>query len=404
MENTINNKRNNIIELDQETEKYYEATINYYMQKRLNFFKTMAKKNNKKYFKKIMNDFQNKIKEEISEKWENIKKEIYNNVELGSYNAFIIKDTAVFKEVPDYILDVLKNKQGTSYYNGKKGRQDISGKPIQFVLGDEFEIFTEIELKKLAGSIKNAALSDIFNTAKLTGGITSTSSLRQKGKSIRSDIGWYINEVPTKKGVAVEEKTNLPIELQKRFEFTLGINEKNENVYTGTADKNDPDIINTYLKSHAAGLLLKTWKYSDRSGKEFGKASGLKEMIDEKFKDKEKTWDKTYAQAYANNIISKNLLAIIGPVNIALQTSSGLVWMDQFLSETAFYMTISLLGSQKEYWSKGRQEKNEIFPKTKNSRVLLRKTPKGLHAVSSVRRTKKNPESLTLYMKRKTVK
>jgi hypothetical protein len=121
------------------------------------------------------------------------------------------------------------------------------------VLGDEFEIFTHEEMKKLASSMKNKALKNIFNNAKHTGNITSDSFLRQSNKNIRSDIGWYMTKKSPEDKIVFEEGTNIPIELQEKFEFEIGIN---NGEYFYMDEKN---VLDTYLnKSKAAGLLLKT--------------------------------------------------------------------------------------------------------------------------------------------------
>jgi hypothetical protein len=78
--------------------------------------------------------------------------------------------------------------------------------------------------------------------------------------------------------------------------------------------------------------------------------------------------------------------------------------MDDFLNETLFYMIISFIDG-KEYLSKGGKKSNEIHPeiKAKDSSILLRKTRAGFHSLSSAKKSKKNNDELTFYMKRKKV-
>jgi hypothetical protein len=62
------NKRDDVLDLNQKTERNYEAAKNYYKQKRLNFFKIMSKQNDQKFLEKLMTKFQDTIEKKISAK------------------------------------------------------------------------------------------------------------------------------------------------------------------------------------------------------------------------------------------------------------------------------------------------------------------------------------------------
>lgn len=310
----------------------YDVAQSYYKQRRLMLENLFSKD-----MQIAFSDLQKHIQKMIEEEWQQkVVKVVEESVSVtgrnakGAYTYSAKKPTGTY-EYQNYIDQVIGAIQRKETSNPKA------------LLGTQFESFVKNEVfgAKMESYIQKPifqALASLGLDFSDTGTMQSASALTKKKTYIRPDLGLGFSVDSTfldEKGVLRDKLTNVAIELQEIVDLD---NYLPENI-------NNANILQQYLQNNLYGFSLKQW--TDANGKTFAKSSILQSQLNSDFKtiDSEgnrHSWETEYAAAYANYIISKNLINIIGPMNVAAITGGGFEWFDDFVGMHLFYMGLQL--------------------------------------------------------------
>lgn len=206
------------------------------------------------------------------------------------------------------------------------------------MLGKAFEPFLEQEITKskvIQQMQQYAAQNSSYLIGQLTGNLTSKSALMGANRptSIRPDalisfnMSLFLNK--TENQILTTGAPPRAVELQSRLDLSQ-ISLEYNTVYNRQVSK----LLINYLNSNTYGFSLKYW--SNESGKTFAKAKGIQQELNRIFRYRQSpygihSWETKYAEAYSNWEISKNLINIIGPYNVALISGAQFEWMSDFL-------------------------------------------------------------------------
>lgn len=322
-----NNRANTTI-LDKEIKENYLVIANYYCQKKLMFIRYIARQELDKD-NKIQDGFKEAMDNLIIEEWKQI-------------NNAILKNESTMINRRGHMYNVEENKEKIQSLNLPKYIEDrlLSGKGdknIYSELGFAYEDFLADKLHSKIFSIGDAAVDQVLNQMlqqiQQTGDYKSNSSVRMNQKEIRPDLGWGM----TKKGDFVgDKKTGLSAELQVSF----NISSAREQILQNPQNiENYPEILQQYLNSNMYGFSVKRW--DKQEAKQLTGAKGIQTLMNNIFRQSDNhTWNAIYAYHTMLLYISRSLLDILGPVNIAYITGLSFVWADQFVQESLFYMNM----------------------------------------------------------------
>lgn len=380
-------KRDNVHKLEKTTQLNYEAAARYYAQKKMNFLKLAKLKEKKLEEEEEKNFFENLskaiplvIQNIIIKSWQKIYQDVIGALEIsGREEGFKYKianpsNFSRMSSIPEEIKEkIIKGEEKANLYS---------------LLGFEYEKFLEDKIKEVAIELGEGKVEEIFNEFRSSGASKSVSALRTNYVDIRSDLAMNIQEKAGEDKILRDKSNNLPVELQQEFDITKYRTSNKEKDFTDT-------VLNDYLKSNMFGLSVKLW--NKRVGlQEYTQSASLQQKINNVYNNRN-TWNRTYAVYKANEMVSKYLIDIIGPINIAVITGQEFTWMDEFINNNLFSMNV--------YAKEGKEYKNnEIKPEIKDNKIYVRKynirgsleSGKRIVSSTSISKSKENKYRVTV--------
>ncbi len=191
----------------------------------------------------------------------------------------------------------------------------------------------------IAASSSNNLINEFFSTGKLI----SSSAITKGSKFISSDImlgpssqiGLKTVQNGRRKQL-VTANTNIAIELPELLDLSQ--------VTSGP----DSTINKMISQLEYYGFSLKVYSYADSLSRSFKSSSPMKEYLAQEYRASyPRTWSSVYASNYSSFFLSKYLINLVGPTNVAMIYNDGLVWMDDFLEARSLYMRIQVSTSGK---------------------------------------------------------
>lgn len=338
----------------------YNFAISYYAQKRKMITNLFQQKTNQSIQK--LTEY---IDKRASYYWENVVQQVFNYINLNGG-----KKELYGKELPDLDLPL-------STMNVLKRIVSSKNANIPALLGNEFENFMYKSLSlndfgetasSVADNLAESIADDLANSllsATYTGNIKARSAVVTGKKNIRPDIGLGFSE-ENKNGVGVE------------LEGWLDISKFLDDSYS-IIQSNNGELLADFLRSNAFGLSLKIWQ--NANNQEFSQSVPLQQMINAQlftfhpqygFRT---TWEGQYTMDFVNYQVSKYLINIINPLNVAMVTGSGFIWMDEFLSNKMLYMQVQLNSLKRSKRGPG----GEGFPEVTGPGIFIRAAAKGVN-------------------------
>ena len=350
-----NSGRGNVSLLQAETQRNYQAVQNYYFQKKMMFLRFAAKKENES-IEKIEDELVNSMDNLIQQVWGQINDSILGALDIGANGKYNFKqginqfDTVIISK---YIIKRLETSLCTT-------------KNIYSELGFAYEEFLEQAMHGLASSVASAGLADILSGFTQTGGFKANSSIRADMKDIRPDLGYGIT-----KQNAEEAELQVLFDVSNYYD-KMSANEKDLENY--------PEQLLKYLQSDMFGMSVKRWT-STEGGHKLTQASGMAAKINATYEASlPKSWNFTYAYHTMLLIISRYLLDILGPTNVAYITGTGFTWANDFLSNALLSMNIY---TQKKY------KNNEGRPYIASGNIYINNYAQGrMNTMASAQYTK----------------
>lgn len=308
----------------------YNIAKSYYTQKKQAFLRFLNKDIDnfsiilEQYINEKIDTFDKKITQEVYS--------ILNDENTGGWNNLVqySKNLDPKKEYPIPLKTIFEKLA-----SGKiKTRNNLAS-----ALGIEFEKFLAESLvpeqySQAMKSVISSAVNDILSGFSQTGGISSKSAVTKGGKDIRPDIGLNIKGGVKSKGIQNLPNSNLGVELTALIDL---------NNFTSDKLIKSNDILSAYLNQNSYGFSVKIWKNSN--SKVFSNSSILKKQIQNEFNqanNNNHTWSSVYASEYTIYQISRFLINIINPLDVAMLTGQSLIWMDDFIDRHLFYMDVQL--------------------------------------------------------------
>lgn len=334
----------------------YNASINYYRQRREMFNNCL-----KNQYSDLINpkDFENFINKQIFDKWqENFMKQL-NQIYWGN------------RDNPDQrVVELEKTFSGNIHFDKLK-EAILQKNPQNFYssLGFVFEDFLATEainpiLERFANF--GAGHQNNLISSFVSGALQSESAVVSGRRNIRPDIllsfdGAFLQD-SSKNPI---HSSGLPIELQG----TIKVNAQNALPEVEEIVSSEEILRDFLTKGSFFGFSAKTWN-NDGNGKGFMQSQPIMSQLVQVFTQTDDNgnrhpWDIDYTSEYTVYFLSKLINYIVGPTNVAMLTGRGLIWMDTFLSTHMFYMRISI-----DKYAKG--NKTKIFPNLSDSHIYVR--------------------------------
>ena len=350
----------NISNIQGYTTKNYNTAKEYYRQKREAF---------KQFVEKENEDFLDKLVDYINTKIETFDQDITKAIFDGlsddwNQNINMITNTANQKRLKETNYSIIWE----NLYNKLANNKIKNSKSLAAALGVEFEKFladslVPEEFTKNIEGITNELVNSLLKSFTQTGAIKSRGATVAGKKDIRPDMGFNIAGGNYKNKVAKLPNSTLSVELQALIDLSQ-LSSKNI-----TGDKSGGAILKQYLEADSYGFSAKIWK--DSNSKVFANSSVLKNQFQKVLNSSgNKTWSSIYASAYVVYQLSRYLINIINPLNIAMITGSQLIWMDEFIDRHLFYMDIQMNNLVKS--SSARGGGWEGHPKIQSTSIKLR--------------------------------
>lgn len=334
------------------SQQNYQAAKNYYAQRRQML--------NNLFTKDTQNFFEEVIK--------------YINEKITEYQ----------EKVVNVVFSKLNFENGQYFYNGKPlenvsypvqnvieriGDRRMTQRNIASFLGLEFESFMEHalatdELAKVVSSESVEIINSLISGFTKTGNITSKSAITEGRRAIRPDIGLGMAMQIDNSGVARLKNSNTAVEFQALVDLSELVPEEKEIT--------SAEVLQSYLNTNAFGFSMKLWK--DGNNKEFSQSSTLQKMINSQLKTYDSfgrrlTWETNYTESYVVYQLSKYLLNIIGPMNVAIISGRNFTWMNDFIDNRIFYMTVQ---AENLFEKSKRGAGYEIYPHIPDSSIKLK--------------------------------
>lgn len=349
---------------DSKIQSNYASAKAYYSQRRqaLERAFTANMQNNTnaiiQYIEEKAHEYENKVSEIVKQSLDKIDN-----------NTYTVKQNLTLPETMEYRTSVENVIAALSSF--KSGT--VSNRNIAAALGNEFENFLAeaLSLNALEAEIDEtvfAAIGGALSGFTKTGATKSRSWINAGVKDIRPDLGLNMameidnNNIARLVNATGPKGEKLAVELQEMFDL--------DNFLPDNITSNE--IIQSYLKSNAYGFSAKVWSAGSMNGKEFSKSSTLQNFINNQFnktKQANRTWESNYTARFIVYQISRDLLNIIGPMNVALITGDSFIWMDDFLTKRMFYMDMQFEAVRED---SNRGEGKEGFPLVPNSSIKIR--------------------------------
>lgn len=346
--------------LQQGIEQNYSITKAYYTAKRQQLEEIYTSK-----MISTLSELESYIGEIVEEYQENISEQVYAhlNLEGGAVTSVTLPDI----EVPLAVTTILEKITKSLSSNKMITRQNVGA-----LLGNEFEHFVTHALQvneftNVASGVASELADRVIETLAQglnvthTGQVQAVSAVTKGAKNIRPDIGL---------GFSREQMSGVGVELEQWLDVS-------DFVQTGIDSLKSQELIKNFLQSNSFGLSLKIWNADNSNKKKFSDSVILQEKINNQLLTysaygNRTTWESLYAMDYINYQISRYLINIISPLNVAVVTGSGLIWMDDFLSTRIFYMDVQLNSKKKSTRGAGW----EGFPEIISPGIFIRQVAK----------------------------
>ena len=299
-----------------------------------------------KYIDKMIAEYQSTVVQTVFESL---------NLENGQYS---VKTT-----LPDMHYNVSVEK-----ILNQIGKRSMGQRNISSFLGYEFEAFMEKalapeELSRAVSAEAAQIVSSLAGGFSRTGGITSTSAVVKGQRDIRPDLGLGMSFTGDSLGTLNMGEKTISVELQELVDLNdLAMEEK---------EITSSEVLKSYIDANAFGFSLKLWK--DGNNKEFSSSSVLQKSINNQFitygpYGNRTTWESNYAEWFVVYQLSKYLINIISPTNVAMITGNNFIWMDDYISNKIFFMDVQLEALAKSKRGTG----YEGFPSVMSSAIRIR--------------------------------
>ena len=363
----IMNKRSDTKQLDSMTKSNYMQAASYYTAKKQAFFQ------------KIQGDMQNQglTQEQLEQSIEEKLKETYNIIStIWNKLDSLIMDMVVHDEnikssgtrgekITNAISKIISNNNGLQEklktYNISKDElnivKDIYKKidlktmlkkddnedneyinsSFASILGQAFEPFVAQALNYFAeqcGKIGQKCVDSLIGGFTQTGNLTISDNTATKigGKSISPDVAMNVSENNT---------TSADLTVKENIDIKRMIhNNKNLTNTDASIGQRLYELLNSSgsTRKQMFGFSLKRWKDGEQN-KQYTSSSVMQAQLNQIFHTKE-TWNYKYAFARGQLELSKNAIALFGPINIGVFTTHGFTWMDDFIQNRRLFMNI----------------------------------------------------------------
>lgn len=338
------------------TQKNYTVAKEYYKQRR-DMLNKLFEKDKQEYFEAIIEYINVKIEEYQN----NVVKKVFEELSRSDDHKYYYNGTV--EKLEDMSFEVRNIIE-------KIGSVGMYQRNISSLLGNQFEDFMAqaLGIDELSKVVPNEAIGVIESLVEgfaKKGGITSTAATVSGKKNIRPDLGLNMQiQYDKDNKIAKTDDGNLNVE----FNALVDLDELD---LTDISLTNE--ILKRYLSTNSFGFSMKLWK--DGNNKEFTQSSVLQKMINTQLEapvgegGERLSWETNYTEAFVVYQLSKYLLNIIGPMNVGLISGDKYIWMDEFLSQRIFYMTVQ---AEHSFEKSKRGAGYEIIPKIPDSSIKIR--------------------------------
>ena len=307
----------------------YNVAISYYTQKR-----AMMENYYKEQMVTSIEALEQYINDIVQTFHDSIAQQVINNITYQESKA-IVNKTLPDIEIPLPVYDILQkiaSAKGKGYT--KQGVGALIGNTFENYLvkalqGSNTDFSNAIS--GAASALANSVVDDLINNLQVssTGNIKAYTATVKGLKNIRPDIGLNFSK---------EQLQGYNVELKGLLNLSNLDALKMESLQ-------DHELLKNFLQSNAYGLSVKVW--SSANNKEFSQSSILQNMINNQLITYSQyghrtTWEGQYTMDFVNLQISKYLINIISPTNVAIVTGSGFTWMNDFLANKLFTMQVQL--------------------------------------------------------------
>ena len=339
-----------------EADLNYQAAQNYFVQKKMAYLKAMCNKANME-IEKVENALVSSMNNMIQTQWNAINDSVLSEVNIynsrsGSY-SLKNGENGQWKRVPRWLREKIIQSAG----NGN----------IFSILGFAYEDWLAQQLKKTTWMVGDEnikqLLHEFVSQFSKTGALKSNSSIRGNNLDIRPDLAVGID----KKTVADVNNKKLKAELQTTFDIQNY--RQDNNLLTPNTISQDTNLLKEYIDSNMFGLSVKRWTSTKSEPRVLTSASGMQQMINNVYKQSgTSTWNALYAYRTMIHILSRFLLDILGPVNVAFITGTKFEWTSDFLSDALLTMNI---------YSNIMTDKYEILPYIQSGHIYVQHFKRG---------------------------
>ena len=344
-----------------ETELNYQMAQNYFIQKKMAMLRMLSIKRNFD-IEKVEEGLVNAMNNLINTEWQQINDSVLQNVKIngGISGQYIIKEKADWINIPPELVSVIKNKA------------DKNGN-IFSILGLYYEKWLKeafsTNIVNTSNSAINYVLNNFLKNFSQTGSLKTTSALRQYA-DIRPDLAIGIANQTGNDGILYDKSGKLAVELQTQFDIQNYRQQKG--LLTPESIAEDIDILKEYIDSGMFGFSVKRWTSRRSESRMLTSESGVQQIINAEYSNSgNKTWNAVFAYRKMIYIISKYLLDILGPVNVAFITGTSFTWTSDFLADALLTMNI---------YTKKMYANNEIKPYIQSGNIYVQHYKRGRKA------------------------
>lgn len=354
-----------------EAELNYQMAQNYFIQKKMAMLRLLSIKRNFD-IQKVEEGLVNAMNNLINTKWQELNDSVLRNVKVGGgkEGQYIIKENVDWINIPTELVSIIKDKA------------DKNGN-IFSLLGLYYEKWLKEAFSTNIVNTSDSAINDVLNnflkSFSQTGSLKTTSALRHYA-DIRPDLATGVANQVGSDGILYDKSGKLAVELQIQFDIQNYRQQKG--LLSPEAIGEDKDILKDYIKSGMFGFSVKRWTSEKSESRMLTSASGVQKIINaEYFNAGNKTWNAVFAYRKMVYIISKYLLDILGPVNIAFITGTSFTWTSDFLADALLTMNI---------YTKKMYANNEIKPYIQSGNIYVQHYKRGRKAAILQKRFSKS--------------
>ena len=344
-----------------EAELNYQMAQNYFIQKKMAMLRMLSIKRNLD-IQKVEEGLVDAMNNLINTEWQQINDSILQNIKVtgGISGQYTIKENANWINIPSELVSIIKDKAD------KHGN-------IFSLLGLYYEKWLKeafsTNIVNIGNSAINYVLNDFLKSFSQTGSLKTTSALRQYA-DIRPDLATGIAKEVGDNGILYDKSGKLAVELQTQFDIQSYRQQRG--LLTPENIAEDIDILKEYIDSGMFGFSVKRWTSEKSESKMLTSASGVQQIINAEYSNSgNKTWNAIFAYRKMVYIISKYLLDILGPVNVAFITGTSFTWTSDFLADALLTMNI---------YTNRMYANNEIKPYIQSGNIYVQHYKRGRKA------------------------